>query len=127
MTNDTIFTWEPYLAVACRILGTSSSAGPFNPIVCTIEATASGCWAEQAQYSWKQHDDEGLRLHLERSLLPSSARWCTSSGPNGLAPAVASPNIDVTVSPTPLYTSQTNSRNGATSDSSDGLSCDGSR
>ena len=75
------------------------------------------------EYSWKS--SMTMRGHSACTL---KDRGClhlragrTLFGPNGLAPAVASPNIDVTVSPTPLYTSQTNSRNGATSDSSDGL------
>ena len=113
---------SPYACLRCA--GTSSSAGPFSPIVCTIRGNS--VWmlgGTRREYSWKS--SMTMRGHSVCTLKDRVAFICTlvgtSSGPNGLAPAVASPNIDVTVSPTPLYTSQTNSRNGATSDSSDGL------
>mmetsp|Transcript_18729 Transcript_18729/g.46519 ORF Transcript_18729/g.46519 Transcript_18729/m.46519 type:complete len:235 (+) Transcript_18729:90-794(+) len=106
-----------------RCGGTVVGSGPRRPMVRTM--SGSNIWilgGMRRAYSWKS--SMTMRGHSVMTLKDSTLRVCipvgTASAPTPTAPVAASPNIVVTVSFTPLYTSHTNCRKGATSDSSDG-------
>eukprot|EP00982_Pelagococcus_subviridis_P015271 31387-Pelagococcus_subviridis.AAC.26 len=100
--------------------GTALGAGPFSAIVWTM--SGSNIWmfgGMSRAYSWNRsmmmsgHSVMTLNDRVESVCTPVG----TASAANGFTPAVSSPNVVVTVSFTPLYTSHTNCRNGSTSDS----------
>ena len=119
VTKDTIFTCDPFRSpkAARRCAGTSSGLGPFSPIVCTMSGSRVWMLGGMSRlYSWNSSMTiSGHSVITLNDLVDGVAEAAGASFAGFAAPS--SPKTSLTVSPMFLYTSQTNSRNGATSDS----------